>query len=68
MLTLFGVKVSYEALAFFILFLASEYIGLNKKLRSNSVAQVIVRAARLSRPYRKEDDKLRKAFEVLRGK
>jgi hypothetical protein len=68
MLTFFGVKVSYEALAFFILFIASEYIGLNKKLRANSVAQVIVRAARLSRPYRKEDDKLRKAFEVLRGK
>lgn len=68
MITIFGIKVSYEALAFFILFIASEYIGLNKKLRSNSVAQVIVRAARLSRPYRKEDDKLRKAFEVLRGK
>ena len=68
MLTIFGAKVSYEALAFFILFITSEYIGLNKKLRANSVAQVIVRAARLSRPYRKEDDKLRKAFEVLRGK
>ena len=68
MLTLFGVKVSYEALAFFTLFIASEYIGLNKKLRANSVAQLIVRAARLSRPYRKEDDKLRKAIEVLRGK
>ncbi len=68
MITILGVKVSYETLAFFILFIASEYIGLNKKLRANSVAQVIVRAARLSRPYRKEDDKLRKAFEVLRGK
>lgn len=68
MITILGVKVSYETLAFFILFIASEYIGLNKKLRSNSVAQLIVRAARLSRPYRKEDDKLRKAIEVLRGK
>ena len=66
MLTIFGAKVSYEALAFFILFIASEYIGLNKKLRSNSVAQVIVRAARLSRPYRKEDDKLREAWKVFR--
>ena len=66
MLTIFGVKVSYEALAFFILFLASEYIGLNKKLKSNSVAQIIVRAARLSRPYRKEDDKLREVWKVLR--
>jgi len=66
MLTIFGVKVSYEALAFFILFLASEYIGLNKKLRSNSVAQLIVRAARLSRPYRKEDDKLRQIWKILK--
>lgn len=68
MLTLFGVKVSYEALAFFILFLASEYIGLNKKLRSNSVAQTVLKAARLARPFRKEDDKLRKIGEILRGK
>ena len=66
MITLFGVKVSYEALAFFILFLSSEYIGLNKKLRSNSVAQLIVRAARLSRPYRKEDDKLRQIWKILK--
>lgn len=66
MLTIFGVKVSYEALAFFILFIASEYIGLNKKLRSNSVAQVIVKAARYARPFRKEDDKLREAWKVLK--
>lgn len=68
MLTLFGVKVSYEALAFCILFLASEYLGLNKKLRSNSVSQVIIRASRLARPYRKEDDKLRKIVDILQGK
>ena len=68
MLTIFGVKVSIETLAFFILFIASEYIGLNKKLRSNSVAQLIIRAARLASPYRKEDDKLRKLSERLRSK
>lgn len=68
MLTIFGAKVSIETLAFFILFIASEYIGLNKKLRSNSVAQIIVRAARLASPYRKEDDKLRKVSDTMRGK
>ena len=67
MLTIFGVKVSLEALAFFILFLASEYIGLNKKLRSNSVTQFVVRAARLARPFRKEDDKISQIKKILRG-
>jgi hypothetical protein len=67
MITIFGVKVSLEALAFFILFLASEYIGLNKKLRSNSVTQFVVRAARLARPFRKEDDKISQIKKILRG-
>lgn len=67
MLTIFGVKVSYEALAFFILFIASEYIGLNRKIRSNSVAQIIVKAARLARPFRKEDDKLEQVKKIFRG-
>lgn len=68
MIEILGIKLSYEAAAFFVLFLASEYIGLNKKLRSNSVAQVIAKAARLSRPFRKEDDKLRQLGDVWRGK
>jgi hypothetical protein len=67
MITIFGAKVSLEALAFFILFIASEYLGLNKKLRSNSVTQFIVKAARLARPFRKEDDKLDKIKKILRG-
>jgi hypothetical protein len=67
MITIFGVKVSLEALAFFILFLASEYIGLNKKLRSNTVTQFVVRAARLARPFRKEDDKISQIKKILRG-
>lgn len=67
MLTIFGVKVSIEALAFFILFLASEYLGLNKKLRSNSVAQFVVKAARLAQPFRKEDNKIDQIKKILRG-
>ena len=68
MLTLFGVKVSYEALAFFILFLASEYIGLNKKLRSNSVAQAISMAAAYFSKTRTEDDTVRRIRRAFRGK
>jgi hypothetical protein len=67
MITIFGAKVSIEALAFFILFIASEYIGLNRKLRSNSVSQFLVKAARLARPFRKEDDKIEKIKKILRG-
>jgi hypothetical protein len=67
MIEILGIKLSYEAAAFFVLFLASEYIGLNKKLRANSVAQVIAKAARLSRPFRKEDDKLEQIKKIFRG-
>ena len=66
MLSIFGAKVSYEAAAFFILFIASEYIGLNRKLRSNSVAQVIVKFARYVAPFRKEDDRVRKIMNGFR--
>ena len=67
MLTIFGAKVSIEALAFFILFLASEYLGLNKKLRSNRVSQLVVKAARLAQPFRKEDNKIDQIKKILRG-
>jgi hypothetical protein len=67
MITIFGAKVSLEALAFFILFLASEYLGFNKKIRSNTVSQFVVRAARLARPFRKEDDKISQIKKILRG-
>jgi hypothetical protein len=42
MITILGIKVSYEALAFFALFIGSEIIG-NSKLKENSVVQVILR-------------------------
>jgi hypothetical protein len=67
MIEILGIKLSYEAAAFFVLFIASEYLGLNKKLRSNSVAQVIVKAGRLARPFRKEDDKLEQIKKIFRS-
>jgi hypothetical protein len=60
MLTILGVKVSYETLAFFILFIASEYLGLTKKRRSNSVTQAISMAAAYFSKHRTEDDKIRR--------
>jgi hypothetical protein len=66
MITIFGVKVSYEVAAFFILFIASEYLGLNKRYRSNTVSQVIIKAARYFAPFRKEDDRIRKIVDSFR--
>jgi hypothetical protein len=41
MITILGIKVSYEALAFFALFIGSEIIGASK-LRENSIVQVLL--------------------------
>lgn len=64
MLTIFGFKISYEALAFLALFLASEVIGVSK-LRDNSVAQFIVRVATALKPFRSEDEKIEKLKKVM---
>ena len=60
MITILGVKVSYETLAFFSLFAASEYLGLTKKRRSNSVTQAISMAAAYFSKTRTEDDRIRR--------
>lgn len=57
MITIFGLKLSYEAAVFFGLFIASEVIGLSK-YRSNSVVQVFLKAVDLLRPLRQEDNKI----------
>jgi hypothetical protein len=59
MITILGIKVSYETLAFFILFIASEYLGMTKKRRSNSVTQAISMAAAYFSKTRTEDDTVR---------
>jgi len=68
MLTILGVKVSYETLAFFVLFIASEYLGLTKKRRSNSVTQAISMAAAYFSKTRTEDDTVRRIRRTFRGK
>ena len=59
MITLFGLKLSYEAAIFFGLFIASELVGLSK-YRSNSLVQVFLKVVDLLKPLRGEDDKLRR--------
>jgi hypothetical protein len=65
MITILGIKVSYEALAFFALFIGSELIGASK-LRDNSVVQLILSGINALKPLRREDDqidKIKKIFE-----
>jgi hypothetical protein len=65
MITIFGLKLSYEAAIFFGLFIASEVIGLSK-YRSNSVVQIFLKVVTLLKPLRSEDDKIRKFKDSLR--
>ena len=59
MLTFLGIKVSYETLAFLALFLASEVVG-NSKLKENSIAQLLLNAVNSLKPFRSEDDKIKR--------
>jgi hypothetical protein len=63
MITIFGLKVTYEVAFFFVLFIASEIIGLSPKLRDNSVLGMVFRVANYLKPFRQEDDKLKRFFQ-----
>jgi len=65
MLTIFGLKVSYEALVFFALFLGSEVIGASK-LKDNSIAQLILSGINALKPLRKEDDQIQRIKDTLK--
>ncbi|MFN7322630.1 MAG: hypothetical protein ACK5SP_00025 [bacterium] len=65
MLTILGLKVSYETLLFLGLFVASEVVG-NSKLKSNSVVQIILAGINALKPLRKEDDKLQQLKDTFK--
>ena len=65
MLTIFGLKVSYEALIFFGLFIGSEIVGASK-LRENSIAQIFIRVVEALKPHRTEDDKIQRIKDTLK--
>ena len=66
MITIFGVKVTYETLAFFALFIASEYLGMTKKRKANSVTQAITLAAAYFSKTRTEDDTIRRIRQAIK--
>lgn len=65
MLTILGIKLSYETLLFLGLFLASEAIGASK-LKDNSVVQLFLGAVNAIKPLRKEDDQIEKVKDALK--
>ena len=65
MLTILGLKVSWETLLFFALFLGSEVIG-NSKLKSNSLVQLILAGVNAIKPLRSEDDKIQQLKDTLK--
>jgi hypothetical protein len=67
MLTILGVKVSVETIAFFALFLASEVVG-NSKLKSNSIVQLLASIVNGLRPIRREDDQLDAIRRIVSGR
>jgi hypothetical protein len=66
MLTILGIKVSYETLVFFALFLGSEVIG-TSKLKENSIVQVLLSVVTYLKIVRKEDDKIQRIKDSLKG-
>ena len=64
MLTILGLKVSYETLAFFALFIGSEVVGASK-LKSNGVVQLILNAVESLKPFRSKDDKIQKIKDSI---
>jgi hypothetical protein len=65
MITILGIKVSYETALFFALFITSEVVG-NSKLKENSVVQLILGAVNALKPLRSEDDKISQAKNLFR--
>ena len=65
MLTFLGIKVSYEALAFFALFVGSEVVGASK-LKSNGLVQLFLTGVNAMKPLRKEDDQIQRIKDTLK--
>jgi hypothetical protein len=65
MITILGIKVSYEALAFLALFLGSEVVGASK-LKSNGIVQLLLSGVNALKPLRKEDDQIQRIKDTFR--
>lgn len=65
MLTILGLKVSWETILFFALFIGSEVVG-NSKLKENSLVQIILAGVNALKPLRSEDDKIKQLKDTLK--
>jgi hypothetical protein len=65
MITILGIKVTYETLAFFALFLGSEVVGASK-LKSNGIVQLLLSGINAMKPLRKEDDQIQRIKDTLK--
>lgn len=65
MITILGLKFSYETLVFLGLFLASEAVGASK-LKENSIVQLVLGAVNALKPLRKEDDQIQRIKDTLK--
>lgn len=65
MITILGIKLSYETLAFLALFVASEVVG-TSKLKENSIVQLVLSLVDLLKPGRREDELLERIKQSAR--
>ena len=65
MITILGIKLTYETLVFMGLFLASEVIGASK-LKDNGIAQLILSGINALKPLRKEDEQIQRIKDTLK--
>lgn len=65
MLTILGLKLSYETLVFLALFLGSEVVGASK-LKQNSIVQIILGGINALKPLRKEDDQIQRIKDTFK--
>jgi len=65
MIEILGIKLSYEAAAFLVLFLFDELVPY-LPIKGNSIVQVIRGVAGQLKPFRKEDDAIRSVKAKLK--
>lgn len=65
-ITFMGITITGETLFFSGIFLLSEWIGANPKIRENTVSGLFLDMVRYLAMGRNEDDKIRKIRDILR--
>lgn len=65
MITILGIKLTYETLVFFALFIGSEVLGASK-LKSNGIVQLLLSGVNAMKPLRKEDDQIQRIKDTFK--